>query len=449
MDKKKSLFGTSGIRGDAEEFFTHQFCFDIGRTYVEFLKTKNILSPIAVGMDPRTSSPRIKAQLLEGLATANVELFDEGVTPIPSINWLIKNTSVKAGIMITGSHIAPQMNGVKFYAHDEEISIADEEIIEDIYAKIKGTIKPTGEVIPVTKENRAAELYVEMLVGLVKKDLPKWKVGLDCANGGQSVTIPPLLRRLGLTVVEVNCDPQKPFIARDTDTDDKAGLEELKETVKKEKCDFGIAFDGDGDRVVFIDEKGQFIIGEYSCSLIAKSILGDTIVTTVAASQVVEKLGKKVVRTKVGSPFVVGKMKELGVKFGFEPNGGAVSAEIMYTRDGGSMCMKMLNRFSSFKGTFSELVGTLPKFYMFRNKMDYPWDLKDEIIEKAKEHFKGVKVEEMDGLKIWIDHTTWMLFRSSANAPEFRVFAESITEEKAKKLLSDGMEFVKNIISKA
>ncbi len=442
----KSLFGTSGIRGDAEEFFTHQFCFDIARTYVEFLKTKNILAPIAVGMDPRTSSPRIKSQLLEGLATANVELFDEGVTPIPSINWLIKNTSVKAGIMITGSHIAPQMNGVKFYAHDEEISLEDEKLIDEIYLKIKGKIKPTGKETLVVKESRAAELYEEMLTGLIKTKLPKWKVGLDCANGGQSVVMPALLRRLGLEVVEVNCDPQKPFIARDTDTDDKAGLEELKLTVPKEKCDFGIAFDGDGDRVVFIDEKGQFVIGEYSCSLIAKDSLGDTIVTTVAASQVVEKLGKKVVRTKVGSPFVVGKMKELGVKFGFEPNGGAVSAEIMYTRDGGSMCMKMLNRFEKFKGKFSELVGTLPKFYMFRSKMDYPWELKDKIINSAKEHFKGVKVEEMDGLKVWIDDTTWMLFRSSANAPEFRVFAESKSEEKARKLLSDGMSFVESII---
>src|SRR6185369_9205778 len=102
------------------------------------------------------------------------------------------------------------------------------------------------------------------------------------------------------------------------------------------------------------------------------------------------------------------------------------------------------NRFSKFDGKFSELVGTLPKFYMSRNKIDYPWELKDKIIDKVKEHFNGIKVDEMDGLKIWTDETTWMLFRSSANAPEFRVFAESRDEAKSKQLLRDGIDFVQN-----
>ena len=133
----KKLFGTSGIRGSATELFTSQFCFDIGRTFVEFLKQKKLLSPIAVGMDPRLSSPRIKKDLFKGLATSGMELFDEGVTPIPSMNWLIKNTQVKAAIMITGSHIAPKLNGLKFYAHDEEISEEDERLIEKIYANNK------------------------------------------------------------------------------------------------------------------------------------------------------------------------------------------------------------------------------------------------------------------------------------------------------------------------
>src|SRR5690349_17774859 len=136
METKK-LFGTSGIRGDAIELFTPQFCFDMGRTFVEFLKRKNLLSPIAVGMDPRLSSPKIKEDLFRGLATGGTKLFDEGVTPIPSINWLIKNAEVKSAIMITGSHIAPNLNGLKFYAHDEEISEEDEREIEKLYYSLK------------------------------------------------------------------------------------------------------------------------------------------------------------------------------------------------------------------------------------------------------------------------------------------------------------------------
>lgn len=443
---EKSLFGTSGIRGPADTFFTKQFCFDIARTFVEFLKRHGIQGPIAIGMDPRKSSPRIRNDLLQGLAVSREELFDEGVTPIPSMNWLIKSTPIVAGIMITGSHIAPELNGVKFYAHDEEVSVEDQNEIDSIYFSIHENVKPDSVPVQVHIESRAAELYSDLLFSLVKAPYPKWKVGLDCANGAQSVVMPAFLRRLGLEVLEVNCDPQKTFIARDTDTDDKAQLETLKLKVRGEGCDFGIAFDGDGDRVVFINEEGDFVQGEYSCCLIARESPGEYLVTPISASQVVEAIGKKVVRTKVGSPYVVGKMKELGASFGFEPNGGAVSAEIMYTRDGGSLTVKMLNLFSKFQGKFSQMVAQLPKFFMFRTKVDYKWELKDKILQEAKEHFKGVKVEEMDGLKIWITDSTWMLFRSSANAPEFRVFAESKSEEEAKKLLEEGIAFVNSII---
>ena len=128
------LFGTSGIRGDAEKLFTKEFCHDIAATFIDFLKNHNISTAIAIGMDPRTSSPRIKDDLAEGFAKLGIETFDEGVTPIPSINWLIKSTPIKAAIMITGSHIAPELNGVKFYAHNEEITSDDQEEIEKLYA---------------------------------------------------------------------------------------------------------------------------------------------------------------------------------------------------------------------------------------------------------------------------------------------------------------------------
>jgi phosphomannomutase/phosphoglucomutase len=446
MPEKKSLFGTSGIRGPADTLFTEQFCFDIGRTFVKFLEKYYKTGPIAVGIDPRDSSPRIKKQLFKGLATTNLELFDEGIAPVPSMNWLIKNTEIIAGIIVTGSHISPELNGVKFYAHDEEVSAEDQKNIESLYKELKEKEKLPSLEAKTKQESRARDLYSKMLFEMIRDPLPKWKVAVDCANGSQSIVVPALLRKLGLDVVEVNCDTEKDFIARDTDTDDKAEVEELKKVVVKENCDFGIAYDGDGDRVIFIDEKGQFVQGEYSCSLIAKDSPGDTVITPISSSQVVDTIGKKIIRTKVGSPYVVGKMKEHKAPFGFEPNGGAISAEIMYTRDGGSTTMKILTLYSKFDGNFSSMIAQLPKFYMLRTKVDYKWELKGKILEEAKKRFKGIKVEEIDGLKIWVDDQSWILFRSSQNAPEFRVFAESAVEDKAKTLLDDGIKFVKEII---
>ena len=131
------LFGTSGIRGDAEKLFTEKFCLDIARSFIKFLKIHGYSGTIALGNDPRSSSPRIKKNLVNGLSGQGYEILDEGVTPIPSINWLLKSSDVTAAIEITGSHIAPELNGVKFYAHEEEISLEDQTEIEKIYEKTK------------------------------------------------------------------------------------------------------------------------------------------------------------------------------------------------------------------------------------------------------------------------------------------------------------------------
>lgn len=218
--------------------------------------------------------------------------------------------------MVSGSHIAPELNGLKFYAHNEEVSYEDQLEIEKIYQSIKGQGEIIEKKIRENIDPRAKDLYENKLLNDAVKSLPKWKIAVDCANGAQSVVIPGVLKDLGSNVIEINCDIEDSFIARDTDTDDQGVIEDLKKAVVSEKCDLGIAFDGDGDRVVFIDEKGNFIQGEYSCALIAKKMKADPIVTTVSASQVVDKLGVKVFRTKVGSPYVVGEMKKVNSKFG-------------------------------------------------------------------------------------------------------------------------------------
>lgn len=445
---KLKLFGTSGIRGSVDELLTRRFCYEISIAFTKFLKKHNKFGSIAVSMDPRTSGPRIKSDVFNGLSTTGVNIFDQGSSPIPSLNWLIKNTPIKAAIMITGSHIASNLNGLKFFAHNEEISYEDEIEIEKIYYKTKGTKKIVNNDYKVKSDNRASRLYTELLLGLSIKNYPKWKIALDCANGAQSFIFPNLLEKLGFDVVLINCDPHKDFIGRDTDTDDKAEVELLKKTVVDEKCDFGIAFDGDGDRSIFIDNWGEFVPGEYTCTLVSKTFSDNKIVTTIASSQVIDNIGKKIYRTKVGSPYVVGKMKDVGARFGFEQNGGAIFSENMYTRDGGTLVMHIINLLARHGGKFSDLVDTLPKFYMHRTKVDYKWELRERIIKSAKKKFSGIRVDETDGLKIWIDDSTWILFRSSKNAPEFRVFAESKDNLVSRDLLKSGFQFVKDIVKK-
>lgn len=443
------LFGSSGIRGDAKDFFTNQTSFDLGRVFSIFLANHDSNGPVIIGMDPRESSPRIKSALIRGLQYEKRDIFDEAVAPIPSVNWILKSNSLVAGsVMVSGSHVKPHLNGLKFFAFDEEILKEHEEEIQEIYnlerEKVKFEDVSESDNLPIS-DNQAKTSYIEYILSMAKLPFRKMKVVIDAGNGAQSMVAPKILNSLGLEVVELNTNINDTFMSRDTEV--SGDFDELQKKVILENADLGIGYDSDGDRVVFIDENGEFITGDYSGSLIAMSIDTEKIVTPVNTSSVAEQTGKAVVRTRVGSPFVVGKMKEVGAKFGFEANGGGIFSE-MHSRDGGRSTVEFLNLLNTKNLKASELVATLPKYYIYRDKIDYKLELKDKILAEAKNEFKGVKIDETDGLKIWTDENTWILFRSSANAPEFRVFVESKDETVSKELLKNGMNLVKRICNK-
>lgn len=443
---RPTLFGTSGIRGDAEEFFTNQFCFDIGRSFAKYLEANKLTGSISVGMDPRGSSPRIKEQVIKGLNYEGFLVNDEGATSVPSMCYVLHTDPGIAGsIMVTGSHIKAHLNGVKFFAKKEEILKQDEVEIEKIYNSLKEKVKVVSTKANFLVSENAKEDYKDLLGQIALKNYPKWKIVVDAGDGAQSDTFSVVLKQLGIEVIEQNCTIQGEFFARDTENFED--FKNLGERVVKENADFGMGFDSDGDRVIFVNRKGEFIPGELTACIIAKASPLSSVVTTITASQVVESIGKKVIRTKVGSPYVVKEMKDSGSKFGFEANGGGISGEIMYTRDGGTTALKVLNVLAKRNITLEDTVDEFPKFYLFKTKVDYKWEMKDKIIAKAREIFDSSKIDDTDGLKIWTDDTSWILFRSSQNAPEFRIFAESSKEEEAKKLIQDGVNLVKRVIN--
>ena len=440
------LFGTSGIRGDAKKLFNEQFCFDIGRSFSKFLENRGIKGSIAIGMDPRESSERIKYDIAKGICYENRKVFDEGFAPSPAMNYiLVVDDTIAGSIMITGSHIRPDFNGVKFFMGSREILKEDEKEIESIYVDIKDSVscEDKGEI--TFSRNRAIDLYSKMLLDLAEF-YPPWKVVLDLGNGCQSKVMPGLFDILGLETILINNDPTpERFIARDTETED--AVKDLQEKVKEIGADFGIAFDGDGDRVVFVDEDGRFITGDYSGTLIAKYSDTDVVVTPINTSQVIDYIGKCVIRTRVGSPYVIQAMEENGAAFGFEANGGGISEEVMLSRDAGSAMIKILNILNRCNMSLKDLVNTLPRFFIYRAKIECPMSLYSAILESVKNEPWNcdVRIEDIDGIKIWIGEDSWVLFRPSMNAPEFRVFAESKSEDEAMRLGEESMDFVINV----
>lgn len=439
------LFGTSGIRGPADSFFTNQFCFDVGRSFALFLDKHASFGKVAVGMDPRVSSQRIKEYFCAGLSYEKRQVFDEGIVPVPAMNWLLISSDFTASAMITGSHIKSDLNGLKFFAFKEEILKEHEEEIKGIYESLMEEIPFPHKIEALLQDNQAETQYKEMLMILAEKPYPNWKIVVDTGNGAQRQIIPNIAENLGINVVSLNNDSFGDFLARDTEAEEDFGP--LKQKVQDERADLGVGFDADGDRVIFIDKNGRFIPGEYSSLLIATHEKTDSIVATFNVSQAAEQIGKKVYRTKVGSPYVVGKMKETGAMFGFEANGGCIFGEIMFTRDGGTTAIKMMNILKQTGKGLDELIDDLPRFFLFKDKIDCPWEKDEAVYEAVKKEFAGNRLEELDGLKVWPSKNSWILFRSSQNAPEFRVFAEAPTQKEATKLGENGIQLVKRVIS--
>ena len=444
------LFGTSGIRGDAEKLFNSQFCFDIGRTFAIFLKRHNVKGDIAIGMDPRELSQRIKEGIARGICFEKRYVTGEGFAPSPAMNYIcIANSKIAGSIMITGSHVRTDFNGVKFFFNSGEILKDDEREIEQIYSDIKEKVSCENRRSIIYERNKAIERYSNMLLDMAWF-YPPWKVVLDLGNGCQSHVMPELFDLLGIETILINNDPiPEKFIARDTETED--AVKDLQEKVREVGADFGIAYDGDGDRAVFVDEDGRFITGDYSGSLIAKYSDTTVVITPVSTSQVVDHIGKPVIRTKVGSPYVVKGMEENGATFGFEANGGGISKDVMLSRDAGSVTIKMMNILKKENMSLKELVNTLPAFYGYRTKIECPMNLYPTILDSVKRKYwqNDVRIEDVDGIKIWTGKNTWVLFRPSANAPEFRVFAEAKTEKEATALGQYSVDFVTMVRDRA
>jgi len=436
----KSFWGTTGIRGPADTLLTNQFVFDIGRAFGTFLRKNNQLGVVVVGHDPRESSPRIANALMTGINDEGYEIEFAGVTPIPSINraLLVKNKIV-AGCMVTGSHIETSLNGIKFFAFEEELLKIHEGQISHIYESLKEA-KKFKKSLDFTKSKKTRQDYEDYLVNLSDKN-SKLRIVVDTGNGTQTESIINVLDRLGYRIVKLNCSIKKPMLARDTEKAEDFAL--LCKKVRDSKADLGVGFDSDGDRAIFCDDEGKLIFGDYLGAIIAKFNNLSAVVTPINTSSILESLVKKVVRSKVGSSHVVSAMRKNNISFGFESNGGVIMAPMM-TRDGGRAMIEILNIVARENKPLSEICDSLPKTVILKDKVKYKWEQEDAILKAVKNKFKGKKSDATDGLKIYLSQKSWILFRSSKNSPEFRVFVEAPTIKNARQLLKDGLKLVNN-----
>ena len=446
------LFGTDGIRGVVGENLTADLAFRTGKAIAAVLKEEKGRKPvITIGKDTRISSDMLESALIAGICSVGGDVMPFGVLPTPAVAYLTVLKGADAGIVISASHNPYEHNGIKVFnekgyklpdAIEEQV---EEKILTDIYpAATHGEI---GVLRHGLRQSR--EAYIDHLAGTIEGDLSGLRVLVDCSNGASSATAPELFGRF-----RCFCD----FIHREPDgvnINEHCGsthLESLAEGVVKGGYDLGIAFDGDADRCLLIDEKGGVVDGDKVmavCALAMKhdgKLSGNAIVATVMSNLGLHEFcrnhGIDLVCTDVGDRHVLEKMIECGYAIGGEQSGHTIFRDYATTGDGELTALQFLQALHVSGQPVSEFVSCCRQ---------YP----QELINVAVPHSGGVKE------RIMADETVWaqvrereaalagegrILLRPSGTEALIRVMVEAKTVELAHEVATDLADFIKKLV---
>ncbi|MDO5827089.1 MAG: phosphoglucosamine mutase [Methanobrevibacter sp.] len=447
---KKRLFGTFGVRRTANDVLTPEFASRLAASYGSIVQ-----GTVAIGGDTRTSTPMLKHAITAGLLSSGCDVVDLGILPTPAIQYAVRNY-YDGGIIVTASHNPPKFNGLKFV---DEFGIGtpdDMEIaVEEMYFDSEPKRVSWDKIGKVYHNETIIDEYIKETLKRVDVEAirsRKLKVVVDCGSGAGSYTAPYLLKALGCEVTTLNCQADGFFPGRDPEPIEP-NLQDLIATVKDLGADIGLAHDGDADRTICIDEKGNFVLGDKTFALVEKQMLkennGGIIVTTVATSQaiydVAEEFGGEVIATAVGDLLVARKLKDTDGLFGGEENGGLIFPDFIYGRDAAMTVAKLLEILAKEDRPFSELVAELPVYYQEKLKIECPDDEKEEVMSKIAEEIKtntDFKLDTTDGVKILKDDG-WVIIRPSGTEPIFRCFAESDSMDKAVEMANWGIGLIK------
>jgi len=433
-DRNRRLFGTNGVRGVFGSELTLDLIVDLSYSLSTYYKN----GPIVVGCDGRESSPIISGIVRSTINSAGVDVSNAGLLPTPCLQYAVKSLDYNGGIMITASHNPAEYNGIKPIAADGvEISREDELDVEAIYySKRFSKIDGYGLDFPDPLVINSYLNDVTQLIDIETIRKRRFTIALDAGNGVQATVAPLLAERLGCKIIALNSTIDGTFPSRGSEPT-LDNLQVLSSIVRGTKADLGVAYDGDGDRSIFCDEKGVVQPGDRTGATIVSHLLttkhkGADVVcpinSTMAVSIVANEAGSKVIHTKVGSVEVSREMVKRKSIIGLEENGGFMYGKLNEVRDGVMTTALVLDMMATEKQTLSTLMSSLPKIFQYKAKFRCNKQKANEVVQSCLKHGSFQNVETLDGAKIWIDKETWVMVRPSGTEPLVRMYAESTDE---------------------
>jgi len=421
------LFGTSGIRRIADKSLV-ELAMKVG------LAVGQVYGNVVVSCDTRTSSDAIKHAFISGSLAAGSRCSDAGVIPTPTLALAAREFD--AGAMITASHNPPEYNGIKLLNPDgSAFDSSQQEQIEDTILTESFAVASWSEIKSSSIHDGAIEKHIERIL----QDFPgelKLKVVVDCGCGAASVITPHLLRRLGSEGIALNCYPTGFFPRASEPTEDNLG--ELIQATRELGADLAIAHDGDGDRMMAVDDRGRFIPGDKLLALFAQQAGAKKVVTTIDASMVIDEMGFNVTRTPVGDTYVSEELKK-GGDFGGEPSGSWIFPDSSLCPDGVYAAARLIAIASQQK--LSQLVDSIPLYPLLRGSI-VGEGVAASNLRRRLIAMEPLSMSNIDGIKLKFKDG-WLLIRSSGTEPKIRVTAEARSEARAHQLYDSGVRAIK------
>ncbi len=438
------LFGTDGVRGIANEELSIERTMQIGRALGTVLSSHHKYRPkVLIGMDTRASSPMLACALAAGLCSVGSDCLHLGVVPTPAVAYLVKKYGAKAGVMISASHNPFPYNGIKIFG-DAGFKLSDalEEQIESIVLDNTPPCRPAaadqlGRCEEASRD--ALRDYLQYLISTASQTLEGLRLVIDCANGASSATAKSLFEELGAECTVLSASPNGLNI---NDHCGSTDMRALREAVLRTGADVGLAFDGDADRFLAIDEKGNEVDGDFIMAILSLHLKeqgrlkGNTVVGTVMTNygfaKFCEREDIRYIAAKVGDRYVLEMLNQEGFVFGGEQSGHVIFREFSTTGDGQLTALQLLTYMKSCKKPLSELCRVMKKYPQATVNIDA--DASDKINfftdDEIAKILEDAQKEIGDGGRLVV--------RPSGTEPVIRVMVEredeSKTQETAEKI---------------
>ncbi|MEM2136821.1 MAG: hypothetical protein QXI93_02565 [Candidatus Methanomethylicia archaeon] len=449
------MFGTSGVRGELNNFLTPELAVKLSEAFSLFLGGSG---RVALGFDPRSSSKVLVEACLSGAMFYGLDVLYAGLIPTPVLLHLVKVFDLDGAIMVSASHTPPNYCGILFFKGDSgELSPMDSMRIEEYVSLLP---PPTGKFGSIEILNDVGDIYVDSVLkdfnvrNLCGLDL---KIAIDIGNSPYAPYFGMLCEYLGIDFIAINSHPDGLFPGRGADVK-PADLIHLSNLVKDGVVDFGFGVDGDGDRCIFVDENGNILMGDVVGALFAREALlssSGNIVCPINTSNIIHhisnRFGGKIIFTRIGPPEIVESIRmNPPTIFAFEESGKYIWPRNILYGDPGYALIKMLEIINKY-GSISKVILDFPKYSQLKIAIPCIDDYKGRVLsilkDRVEEIFSPKEIICLDGLKLILDDDSWILFRPSGTEAVFRVFVESLDENKALKILDIGGRLVKDVIT--